>query len=110
MCRSSEREYEDMRDFTSQCTDREISPSWSNYRNQLKHKKKDLTLQELIRHIRMEEANRQKDKVNSLSLNCSKGNLVESTVPTNRDRFKGKGKKKQKPNYAKQWNKFSNKI
>jgi len=31
-------------------------------------------------------------------------------LPTNRDRFKGKGKKNQKPNYAKQQNKFSNKI
>ncbi|XP_060210766.1 uncharacterized protein LOC132637736 [Lycium barbarum] len=27
-------------------------PSWSDYRNQLKHKKKDLTIQELISHMR----------------------------------------------------------
>ena len=35
--------------------------SWSDYRSQLKHKK-DLTLQELISHMRIEEANRLKDK------------------------------------------------
>ena len=34
-----------------------IPPSWSGYRNHLKHKKKDLTLQELISHLRTEEAN-----------------------------------------------------
>ena len=40
--------------------------SWSDYRNHLKHKK-DLTLQELISHMRIEEANRMKDKMASLS-------------------------------------------
>ncbi|XP_019230055.1 PREDICTED: uncharacterized protein LOC109211017 [Nicotiana attenuata] len=51
-------------------------PSWSNYRYQLKHKKKNFTLQELISHTRTEEANRLKDveserlkdKMKSLSL------------------------------------------
>ena len=75
-------------------------PSWSNYRNQFKHKKKDLTLQELISHLRTEDANCLKDKMYSLSLNSSKSNLVESIVPINRDRFKGK--KNQKPNFTKQ--------
>uniref|UniRef100_A0A1S4B7W4 Uncharacterized protein n=1 Tax=Nicotiana tabacum TaxID=4097 RepID=A0A1S4B7W4_TOBAC len=37
-------------------------PSWSDYRNQLKYKKKNLTLQELISHMRTEEANRLKDE------------------------------------------------
>ncbi|KAA0058501.1 ty1-copia retrotransposon protein [Cucumis melo var. makuwa] len=37
-------------------------PSWNDYRNHLKHKKKDLKLQELISHMRTEEANRLKDK------------------------------------------------
>nr|XP_016442718.1 PREDICTED: uncharacterized protein LOC107768129 [Nicotiana tabacum] len=37
-------------------------PSWSDYRNQLKHKKKNLTLQELISQMRTEEANRLKDE------------------------------------------------
>ncbi|XP_074314675.1 uncharacterized protein LOC141649907 [Silene latifolia] len=35
-------------------------PSWSEYRNQLKHKKKDMSLMELISHMRTEEANRLK--------------------------------------------------
>ena len=65
-------------------------PSWSDYRNQLKHKKKDLTLQELISHMRTEKANRLKDKMDSLSLNSSKANLVQSATPVYRDKFKGK--------------------
>ncbi|XP_070010524.1 uncharacterized protein [Nicotiana sylvestris] len=76
-------------------------PSWSDYRNQLKHKKKNLTLQELISHMRIEEANclkdeeseRLKDKMKSLSLNSSKANLMESSSTFVKDRFKGKQKK-----------------
>ncbi|XP_070001881.1 uncharacterized protein [Nicotiana sylvestris] len=79
-------------------------PSWSDYRNQLKHKKKNLTLQELINHMRTEEANRLKDKesewlknkMKSLSLNSSKANLVKSSHTFVKDRFKGKQKKGQK--------------
>ena len=85
-------------------------PSWSDYRNQLKHKKKNPTLQELISHMRTEEANRLKDKINPLSLNSSKANLVESVVPINREGLKGKGKKNQKPNFTKKQSKLSNKI
>ena len=41
-------------------------PSLNDYRNQLKHKKKDLTLQDLISHMRTEELNLLKDKMDSL--------------------------------------------
>ena len=37
-------------------------PLWNDYRNQLKHKKCDLSLQELVSHMRIEEANCLKDK------------------------------------------------
>ncbi|XP_059288559.1 uncharacterized protein LOC132041899 [Lycium ferocissimum] len=65
-------------------------PSWSDYRNQLKHKKKDLTLQVLISHMRTEEANRLKDKIEALSLNSPKANLMETSGIVVKDRFKGK--------------------
>jgi len=51
--------------------------------------------------IRTKEDNRLKDKMEALSLNYSKANLVKSTIPTNRDKFKGKGKKNQKSSYPK---------
>ncbi|KAA0043282.1 ty1-copia retrotransposon protein [Cucumis melo var. makuwa] len=59
-------------------------PSWNGYRNHLKHKKKDLKLQELISHMRREEANRLKDKLASQNLNSVNANLVESSI-VNRD-------------------------
>jgi len=49
--------------------------------------------------MRTEEANWLKDKMSSLSLNSVNSNLVEYVVPMNKDRFKGKGKKFQKPNH-----------
>ncbi|KAL0371762.1 UNVERIFIED_CONTAM: hypothetical protein Scaly_0857800 [Sesamum calycinum] len=36
--------------------------TWNDYRNHLKYKKRHLTLQELISHMRTEEANRIKEK------------------------------------------------
>ncbi|CAN1352538.1 Retrovirus-related Pol polyprotein from transposon TNT 1-94, partial [Linum perenne] len=55
-----------------------LPDSWSEYKNKLKHKKRDMTLEELIGHMKIEEANKQKDKdviSNSLSV---KANIVES--------------------------------
>ncbi|XP_074296910.1 uncharacterized protein LOC141627570 [Silene latifolia] len=71
-------------------------PSWSGYRNHLKHKKKDLSLQELVSHMRTEEANRLKDKPVSQTANATvTANLVESSGPSNNaEKFKGKGKAK----------------
>ncbi|KAK4402405.1 Retrovirus-related Pol polyprotein from transposon TNT 1-94 [Sesamum angolense] len=59
-------------------------PSWSEYHNHLKHKKKDLNLQELISHMRTEETNRLKDKKISNSSISFKSNLVESS-PSRKD-------------------------
>ncbi|KAA0051417.1 ty1-copia retrotransposon protein [Cucumis melo var. makuwa] len=55
-------------------------PSWNDYRNHLKHKNKDLNLQELISRMRTEEANKLKDKLASKNLNSVNANLVESSV------------------------------
>ncbi|KAD3067345.1 hypothetical protein E3N88_35225 [Mikania micrantha] len=68
-------------------------PSWSEYRNHLKHKKKDMTLQELISHMRTEEANRLKDKMSTLPLDISKANLIESNDHGKKEKFRKKVKK-----------------
>ncbi|KAH0706355.1 hypothetical protein KY285_010860 [Solanum tuberosum] len=46
--------------------------------------------QELISHMRIEEANHLKDKMEALCLNSSKANLVESSSTVEKDRFKSK--------------------
>ena len=65
-------------------------PSWSDYRNQLKHKKRDLSLQELINHMKTEEANRLKDKHVLHSVNSVNANVVEFA-----DQHRSKGKEKR---------------
>ncbi|KAK8635369.1 hypothetical protein V6N13_004108 [Hibiscus sabdariffa] len=56
-----------------------LPKSWSDYRNSLKHKKRDIPLEELVAHMKIEEANRLKDKVtHSISQLSCKANLVES--------------------------------
>ncbi|KAL0367269.1 UNVERIFIED_CONTAM: hypothetical protein Sradi_3617000 [Sesamum radiatum] len=71
-------------------------PTWSEYRNHLKHKKKNLNLQELISHIRTKEANRLKYKEISKEISnppiSFKANLVESST-SSKNRFQHKGKK-----------------
>ncbi|KAK9726253.1 hypothetical protein RND81_05G202200 [Saponaria officinalis] len=81
-------------------------PSWSDYRNHRKHKKKDLSLQELVGHMRTEEANRLKDKPVSFPINTAKVNLIESSGLSyvglsNVAKFKGKGKTRGGPGQAK---------
>ncbi|KAJ1389134.1 gag-polypeptide of LTR copia-type [Sesbania bispinosa] len=69
-------------------------PSWNEFRNHLKHKKKDFTLQELISYMRTEEANRLKDKYHSIPSNLSNVNLVESVGNSVREKFKRTAGKK----------------
>ena len=68
-----------------------IPPSWSDYRNHLKHKKKGLSLKELINHMKTKEANRLKDKHVLYSANSITPNIVESAL--DKDRYKGKDKR-----------------
>lgn len=71
---------------------------WSDNWNYLKHKKKGLTLKELISHMRIEEANRLKNKQNSTSSMFVKANLVKSSsTPIDKSKNKGKKVMKDKP-------------
>ena len=62
--------------------------SWSDFRNHLKCKNKDFTLQKLISHIRTKEANRLKDKYQFNSQNLSNANLVEFVNTSIKNKFK----------------------
>ena len=60
-------------------------PSWSHCWNHLKHRKKDLKLQDLISQMRTEEANRLKDQLASKNVNSVNANSIESSS-VNKDR------------------------
>ncbi|KAL0358293.1 UNVERIFIED_CONTAM: hypothetical protein Sangu_0678700 [Sesamum angustifolium] len=74
---------------------KKFPPSWNDYRNHLKHKKRYLMLQELISHMSIEEANRLKDKEISNSSFSIKVNLVEPSG-SYKDKFQYIGKKFKK--------------
>ncbi|KAH0672489.1 hypothetical protein KY290_024721 [Solanum tuberosum] len=57
--------------------------------------------------MRTEEVNRLKDKMEELSLNSSKANLVESSGTVVKDRFKGRQKKVTKKEHMKKKNQFN---
>ena len=67
-----------------------LPDSWFGYRNHLKHKKKDMTLEELIGHMKIEEANRLKDKASPSNELAVKANIVESSVKISDRNNKGK--------------------
>ena len=55
-----------------------LPPSWKDDRNYLKHKSRDLSMENLIVHVRIEESNWMRDKTNYPNLEFTyKANLVE---------------------------------
>lgn len=67
-----------------------LPPSWKDYRNLFMHEKRDLTLEELVGHLKIEGKNHLKDKP-SIHVVFPKANLVESKH-SNNDRNQQKGK------------------
>ncbi|XP_074299326.1 uncharacterized protein LOC141630397 [Silene latifolia] len=53
------------------------SPSWDEYKKHLRHKKKDMKLQELIGHIKIEDATRNQDRARTNATNIVKANVDE---------------------------------
>uniref|UniRef100_A0A2N9HRF5 Uncharacterized protein n=1 Tax=Fagus sylvatica TaxID=28930 RepID=A0A2N9HRF5_FAGSY len=55
-----------------------LPPSWKDYRNYLKHKKRELSMEDLVVHIRIEESNRLRDQIEHVNHDfISKANLVK---------------------------------
>ncbi|KAE8686443.1 hypothetical protein F3Y22_tig00111061pilonHSYRG00022 [Hibiscus syriacus] len=84
-----------------------LPKSWSDYRNSLKHKKRKISLKELVGHMKIEEANRIKNKLtNSMSNLSFRVNLVESKFKKIMKR--GNQDKKTKPHKATNFKKSGN--
>ncbi|KAK9733464.1 hypothetical protein RND81_04G069200 [Saponaria officinalis] len=63
--------------FQANCLLDKLLPSWQNYVHNMKHKQKDLTLLELVSHIKIEEQNRMQTK-GKIEHSSSNANLVET--------------------------------
>ena len=74
-----------------------LPPSWVDFKNYLKHKRKEMTIEDLIVRLRIEEDNKMAQKSTSLQAEA-KANLVEygQSSKSNKGNTKTKGKGKVK--------------
>ncbi|KAK3009756.1 hypothetical protein RJ639_014456 [Escallonia herrerae] len=56
---------------------KKLPGSWSDYKSMMKHKRKEMTLEDVIVHIRIEEKNRSREKAAKAKEFTSKANLIE---------------------------------
>ena len=72
-----------------------LPPSWKDFKNYLKHKRKEMTMEDLIVRLRIDEDNRKSEKKATSSLQA-KANVVEDEKTNKRKREQNPNAKKQK--------------
>ena len=71
--------------------------SWKDYKNNIKHKRKQMSLENVIIHIRIEEQNQNKDNVEKAKELSSMANVVEEKLKPKSNRSR-KHNSRTKPN------------
>ena len=56
-----------------------LSPTWRDFNNYIKHKRKELTLEDLIVRLRIEEDNQKSEKRSNTNSYESKANVIEDS-------------------------------
>ena len=63
--------------FQVAALEKKLLPAWKDIKNYLKHKRKEMTIDELIVRLRIEEDNRKAEKRNGKNPIEAKANVVE---------------------------------
>ncbi|RVW73229.1 Retrovirus-related Pol polyprotein from transposon TNT 1-94 [Vitis vinifera] len=79
-----------------------LPPLWKDFKNYLKHKCKEMNLEELIVRLRIEEDNRKSEKKGNNSMEA-KANVIEQGPKTNKKRKHGDQNQNQGSNAAKKF-------
>ena len=74
-----------------------LPESWKDYKNNMKHKRKQMSLEDVIIHIRIEEQNRNRDNIEKAKELSSKANVVEEKSKPKNNKFR-KQNFRTKPN------------
>ncbi|GJU65137.1 retrovirus-related pol polyprotein from transposon TNT 1-94 [Tanacetum coccineum] len=72
-----------------------LPPSWVEFKNYLKHKRKEMSVEDLVVRLRIEEDNKLAQK-DTYAPDSAKANMVEHVGSSSRSNSKGKGKDKRK--------------
>ncbi|GJT62204.1 pol polyprotein [Tanacetum coccineum] len=72
-----------------------LPPSWVEFKNYLKHKRKEMSVEDLVVRLRIEEDNKLAQK-DTYAPDSAKANMVEHAGSSSRSNSKGKGKDKRK--------------
>ncbi|GJU54973.1 pol polyprotein [Tanacetum coccineum] len=72
-----------------------LPPSWVEFKNYLKHKRKEMSVKDLVVHLRIEEDNKLAQK-NTYTPDSDKANMVEHAGSSSKSHYKAKGKGKKK--------------
>ena len=81
-----------------------LPPTWRGYRKKILHDSKEFSLEEIQKHLRIEEESRVRDKNKNSYDGISKANVVNKPIQTNKgNKFKGKfpGPKKDQGKFKK---------
>jgi hypothetical protein len=71
-------------EFVARILIEKLSESWSDYKNQLKHKQKQLPLADLITHIIIEDTNRREIKASKAKSLVARANMVQNKATNKR--------------------------
>ena len=65
-----------------------LPQSWKDYKNNMKHERKQMSLEDVIIHIRIGEQNRNRDNVEKAKELSSKANIVEEKPKPKNNKFR----------------------